>query len=47
MIKELMIKCSVCHREQPESLGACDFCEESRQEWIQSQFNSEGYEVEE
>ena len=32
-----MIKCPRCHRQQPESMGACDFCEEERQEWIREQ----------
>jgi len=32
-----MIKCPVCHREQPESLGSCDFCDELRMEWIREQ----------
>lgn len=30
---ELMIRCPICHREQPESLGTCDFCTEARQEY--------------
>ena len=31
-MNEVLIKCAVCHREQPESLGACEFCEEMRAE---------------
>jgi hypothetical protein len=26
-----MIKCPRCNRTQPESLGACDWCEDERQ----------------
>ena len=33
-MEEKMIKCPICHRTQPESLGACDFCEELRQDGI-------------
>ena len=36
-LNEKMITCPRCHRSQPESLGACDFCEEARQEWIDEQ----------
>lgn len=30
---EKMIRCPVCKREQPESMGSCDFCDEVRMEW--------------
>jgi len=30
--EEKMVTCPKCKRSQPESLGACDFCEEMRQD---------------
>ncbi len=34
-----LFKCPNCHREQPEELGACDFCAEERAEWIKEQMD--------
>ena len=36
-MEEKMIRCPRCHREQPESLGACDFCTEARMAWVDEQ----------
>lgn len=49
MMEEQYILCPVCHRSQPESLGACDFCEELRQEAAQDAYEDRqrrGYGVE-
>ncbi len=42
-----MIKCPNCHREQPEELGACDFCAELREEWIKEQMDGRSKEEKE
>ena len=39
---EKEIECPRCHRKQPKSLGACDFCEEMRQD-AQEHLNHEMY----
>ena len=31
-MSETMIRCPICKRKQPESLGACDFCAEMQQD---------------
>lgn len=44
--KEKMIRCPNCYREQPESLGACEFCMELYQEWVREQVDGRKREIE-